>query len=309
MSLDLDTRQRTILQEMGLRIWLPAPVVADAMPDAAAAPLAARASPSAARITPAAPEKTIERVATNAVNTGVKAQFGLKNSTFSDVQATAARAGGIKAELAHLAWPELAQTIAACQACALCEGRRAAVLAPLDAPQRADWLVVSEPPDDVDEQAGAPLAGASGQLLDNMLKALGLSRHGGDAASPPTAKAARAATVAYLTPVVKCRPAQPRNPSLGELATCEQYLRREVALVQPKVILALGRFAAQSLLQGSVPDLAGVPLGQLRGQSYQYQGVPVIVSYPPSYLLRSPQNKAMAWVDWCRAQAVLRGGG
>lgn len=308
MSLDLDTRQRAILQEMGLRIWLPAPVVAEAKPDAAAAPLAARASSRAARITPAAPEKTIERVATHAVITGATAQFGLKNSTFSDVQAMATKAAGAGDEAAHLAWSGLAQTISACQACSLCDGRRAAVLAPLDAPQRADWLVVSEPPDDVDEQAGAPLAGASGQLLDNMLKALGLSRHGGDAANPPTAQAARAATAAYLTPVVKCRPAQPRNPSLGELATCEQYLRREVALVQPKVILALGRFAAQSLLQGSVPDLAGSPLGRLRGQSYQYQGIPVIVSYPPSYLLRSPQHKGRAWVDWCRAQAVLRGG-
>ncbi len=203
----------------------------------------------------------------------------------------------------RLEWSALAQTIATCQACALCDGRRAAVLAPLDALHRADWLVVSEPPDDVDEQAGAPLAGPTGQLLDNMLRALGLSRHASeDVADPATASAA------YLSPVVKCRPAQPRNPSLAELATCEQYLRREVALVQPKVILALGRFAAQSLLQGSVPDLAGVPLGQLRGQSYHYQGVPVIVSYPPSYLLRSPHHKARAWVDWCRAQAVLRGG-
>lgn len=305
MSLDLDTRQRAILQEMGLRVWLPAPAVADAMPGAAAAPVA---PPIAARIMPTAPDLTIEKVATHAVTTRATAQSGLKKSTFPDVQATAARAAGIGADVAQLAWSELAQTIAACQACALCDGRRAAVLAPIDAPQRADWLVVSEPPDDVDEQAGAPLAGPTGQLLDNMLRALGLSRHVSAGATDPAAQAAMAATAAYLTPVVRCRPAQPRNPSLAELATCEQYLRREIALVQPKVILALGRFAAQSLLQGSVPDLAGVPLGQLRGQSYHYQGVPVIVSYPPSYLLRSPQHKARAWVDWCRAQAVLRGG-
>lgn len=302
MSLDLDTRQRAILQEMGLRVWLPAPAVADAMPGAAAASVA---PPIAARIMPTAPDRTIEKVATHAATTRATAQSGLKKSTFPDVQATAARAAGIGADVAQLAWSALAQTIATCQACALCDGRRAAVLAPIDAPQRADWLVVSEPPDDVDEQAGAPLAGPTGQLLDNMLRALGLSRHVSAGATDPAAQAAMAA---YLTPVVKCRPAQPRNPSLDELATCEQYLRREIALVQPKVILALGRFAAQSLLQGSVPDLAGVPLGQLRGQSYHYQGVPVIVSYPPSYLLRSPQHKARAWVDWCRAQAVLRGG-
>lgn len=303
MSLELDTRQRAILQEMGLRVWLPAPVVAEAMPVAAAALVATQAPPMATRITPAVPDRTLEKVAAHAATTRATAQPGLKKSTFPEVKATAASAAGVGADVAQLAWSALAQTIAACQACALCDGRRAAVLAPFDAPQRADWLVVSEPPDDVDEQAGAPLAGASGQLLDNMLWALGLSRHGGAGATDPAVQAARAA---YLTPVVKCRPAQPRNPSLAELATCEQYLRREVALVQPKVILALGRFAAQSLLQGSVPDLAGVPLGQLRGQSYRYEGIPVIVSYPPSYLLRSPQHKARAWVDWCRAQAVLR---
>lgn len=307
MSLDLDTRQRAILQEMGLRVWLPAPAGADALPEAAAAPVAAPAPPMATPVTPRAPDKAIEIIAVNEIKTGATAQSGLNHSTFPEVQAVAARAAGVGQDGAKPQWSALAQTIAACQACALCEGRRAAVLAPLDAPQRADWLVVSEPPDDVDEQAGVPLAGATGQLLDNMLKALGLSRHGGAGAADPAAAAARAATAAYLTPVVKCRPAQPRNPSLGELAICEPYLRRELALVQPKVILALGRFAAQSLLQGSVPDLAGLPLGQLRGQSYLYEGIPVIVSYPPSYLLRSPQHKGRAWVDWCRAQAVLRG--
>ena len=307
MSLDLDTRQRAILQEMGLRVWLPAPAVADAMPEAAAAPVAAPAPPMATPVTPRAPDKAIEIIAANAIKTGATAQSGLKHSTFPEVQAVAAGAAGVGQDGAQTQWSALAQTIAACQACALCDGRRAAVLASFDAPQRADWLVVSEPPDDADEQAGVPLAGATGQLLDNMLKALGLSRHGGASVANPAAAAARAATAAYLTPVVKCRPVQPRNPSLGELATCEPYLRRELALVQPKVILALGRFAAQSLLQGSVPDLAGLPLGQLRGQSYLYQGIPVIVSYPPSYLLRSPQHKGRAWVDWCRAQAVLRG--
>lgn len=304
MSLDLDTRQRAILQEMGLRVWLPAPVVADAMSDAAAVPVAAQALPVAARMKPATPDRTTEKVAAHEAKTGAAARSGLNKPEFPQVQSTAVSPAGAGADVAKLEWSALAQTIATCQACDLCHGRRAAVLAPLDAPQRADWLVVSEPPDDVDEQAGAPLAGAAGQLLDNMLKALGLGRHAGAGDSDPAA----AATAAYLTPVVKCRPAQPRNPSLAELATCEQYLRREIALVQPKVILALGRFAAHSLLQGSVPDLGGVPLGQLRGQSYHYQGVPVIVSYPPSYLLRSPQHKARAWVDWCRAQAVLRGG-
>ena len=105
--------------------------------------------------------------------------------------------------------------------------------------------------------------------------------------------------------MVKCRPAAARNPQPQDLATCENYLRREVALVQPKVILALGRFAAQALLLASVPDVATIPLGKLRGQVYRYQGVPVIVSYPPAYLLRTPQDKARAWADWCLALSAL----
>lgn len=266
-----------MLQEMGVRVWLPT-----------------------------APKNAIENVVTNEVKTGATAKIGLKKMASREAQETTASAGGSVAEAANLDWPALTQTIATCQACPLCIGRRAAVLAAPDAPHRADWMVVSEPPDDADEQAGAPLVEAAGQLFDNMLKALGLSRHASPAGADPAAQALRAA---YVTPVVKCRPAQARNPTQAELATCEQYLRREVALVQPKVILALGRFAAQGLLQGSVPALASLPLGQLRGQSYHYQGVPVIVSYPPNYLLRSPQHKARAWVDWCRAQEALRRGG
>lgn len=298
MSLALDPRQRAMLQEMGVRVWLPA----------ADLPVAAPALPAAVRATPEAPNNAIENVATYIAPTGATAQKSLKASAPPEAQETAASTGVLAADVASLDWPALTQAIATCQACPLCTGRRAAVLAAPDAPRLADWLLVGEPPDDADERAGAPFAGAAGQLLDNMLKALGLSRHAGSGVAAPAAEAVTADTAAYVTPIVKCRPAQTRNPTQAELATCENYLRREVALVRPKVILALGRFAAQGLLQGSVPGLAGTPLGQLRGQIYRYQGIPVIVSYPPSYLLRSPQHKARAWVDLCQAQEALRRG-
>ncbi|ABD67945.1 phage SPO1 DNA polymerase-related protein [Rhodoferax ferrireducens T118] len=296
MSLALDPRQRAMLQEMGVRVWLPA----------AAADLAAPALPAAVQAAPEAPSNAIENVATNITTTGATAQKILKTSAPPETRGTATGSGVPATDVAGLDWPALTQAIATCQACPLCIGRRTAVQAAPDAPRLADWLLVGEPPDDADEQAGAPFAGAAGQLLDNMLKALGLSRHAGSGVAAP---AAQATTAAYVTPIVKCRPAQTRNPTQAELASCENYLRREVALVQPKVILALGRFAAQGLLQGSLPGLAGTPLGQLRGQIYRYQGIPVIVSYPPSYLLRSPQHKARAWVDLCQAQEALRRGG
>lgn len=270
MSLDLDDRQRAMLQEMGVRLWWPQAATAPAAPAA----LVARARPGAAQ----------QAAAIRTPGPGLRAPG-----------APAQLADGI----ADMDWPTLAHTVAACQACQLCSGRRAPVFDAAQAAPAADWLVLGEPPDEAEERLGAPFAAQAGQLLDNMLKALGLSRLG--------TPGSRAST-AYVTNVVKCRPATGRNPVPAELAACANYLRREVALVQPKVILAMGRFAAQSLLQGSRPELASTPLGKLRGQIYRYQGIPVVVSYHPAYLLRTQQDKARAWADLCLALEVLRRG-
>ncbi len=269
MSLDLDERQRAMLQEIGVRVWLP--VAELAVPPAA--PVLQHVAPLPGRTAPAASVLVVEATAVDA----------------------AATPAALADDIGAMDWPMLARTVASCQACKLCSGRRAPVFGgPLGAGERqADWLIVGEPPDDAEERAGAPFAEQAGQLLDNMLKALGVSRH----------SAHSGAAAAYVTNVVKCRPAAVRNPEPQELATCENYLRREVALVQPKVILAMGRFAAQTLLQGEV---ASVPLGKLRGQLYRYQGIPVVVTYHPGYLLRTPQDKARAWADLCLALDVLR---
>lgn len=280
MSLDLDERQRAILQEIGVCVWLPEVVAHVSSVDAT------------------------ENVASSAISTGATALKHLKSQLHEN---NVASPPGPAQGIAEMDWLSLAQTIATCQACQLCTGRRSPVFGAAGASCQADWLVVGEPPDDVEERMGAPFAGPSGQLLDNMLKALGVSRCGTERGAAVTS-AATAATTAYLTNVVKCRPAVVRNPALQELATCENYLRREVALVQPKVILAMGRFAAQTLLQGSLPDMASTPLGKLRGKIYRYQGIPVVVTYHPVYLLRTQQDKARAWADLCLALDVMQRG-
>ena len=131
-----------------------------------------------------------------------------------------------------------------------------------------------------------------------MLKAIGVSRHGGKDSQPHQA--------ACIVNVLKCRPPGNRNPSVDEVAQCAPYLRRQVELLQPKVIIAMGRFAVQSLLQDTVPDVQATPLGRLRGQVHQYHGVPVVVTYHPAYLLRSLPEKAKAWVDLCLAMDVWK---
>ena len=191
-------------------------------------------------------------------------------------------------------WEALRAAVAGCQACGLCQSRKNTVFGVGDT--QARWLVVGEAPGENEDLQGEPFVGQAGQLLDNMLKAIGLNRQATGEAS------------VYIANVLKCRPPANRNPGPEEVLQCEPYLRRQVELLQPQIILALGRFAAQSLLQASVPDVAGIPLGKLRGQVYRYGGVPVIVSYHPAYLLRTPQDKAKAWADLCLARGLLRDG-
>lgn len=282
MSLDLDDRQRAMLHEMGVHVWWPAPPVAEV--------LALVSAP-----TPAV-SKAIEVVATDAISTRARGLKDLKNEPPPQVAVAPPVPISLPSDMANMDWLSLTHAVANCQACALAVGRRAPVFGAADAPHRADWLLVGEPPDEAEERLGAPFADAAGQLLDNMLKAVGVSRRAGGAL----------VASAYATNAVKCRPARVRNPQPEELAVCEQYLRQEVALVQPKVIVAMGRFAAQTLLQASHPELAGTPLGKLRGRVYRYQGIAVVVTYHPSYLLRTQQDKARAWADLCLALAQSR---
>jgi len=191
-----------------------------------------------------------------------------------------------------LDWDALQTSVASCQACGLCQSRTRTVFGTGD-PQ-ARWMVVGEAPGEHEDQQGEPFVGQAGQLLDNMLKAMRLHR----GATGPQG--------VFITNVLKCRPPSNRNPTPQEVLQCEPFLRQQVALVQPRVILALGRFAAQSLLQQSLPEVASLPLGKLRGQVHHYQGVPVVVSYHPAYLLRAPEDKAKAWADLCLAMDTFK---
>jgi len=271
-----------MLQEMGVRVWLPQTV--------AEAP--SRPAPSREML-PRTTEIAIENIAIQEIKSRPTAQFD------AEFSANAARVGGDSVLTAGVDAPALLHAVASCQACQLCSGRRAPVFGRPGLPQPADWLVLGEPPDEDEERSGVAFAGQAGQLLDNMLRALKLGRSAGGAAE--------SVKQAYLTNVVKCRPAVVRIPQPQELLACEPFLQREITLVKPKVILAMGRFAAQALLQGSQPELATQPLGKLRGQTYQYLGVPVIVTYHPSYLLRTQADKARAWLDLCRARAIVLG--
>jgi uracil-DNA glycosylase len=179
-------------------------------------------------------------------------------------------------------WDALAQAVAQCQACKLCTGRTNTVFGVGD--KKADWLIIGEAPGENEDLQGEPFVGQAGKLLDNMLKALGLDRNSN----------------VYIANVLKCRPPGNRNPEPEEVAQCEPFLRRQVQLLQPKVVLAMGRFAVQALLGTSEP------IGKLRGRAHDYLGIPLVVTYHPSYLLRNLPDKAKAWADLCLAQQLVR---
>lgn len=192
------------------------------------------------------------------------------------------------ASVAQMDWPALRAAVAGCTACSLCKTRRNTVFGVGNL--RAHWMIVGEAPGEQEDARGEPFVGKAGQLLDNMLRAIGLAR----AEGPPDAQV-------YIANTLKCRPPGNRNPEPEELERCEPFLMRQIALVQPKIILAMGRFAVQSLLDSAEA------VGRLRGRVHRYQGVPLVVTYHPAYLLRNPEDKAKAWDDLCLAREVAAG--
>jgi DNA polymerase len=190
-------------------------------------------------------------------------------------------------EIAVLDWQALRAHVAACRACRLCEGRTQTVFGVGN--ERAHCMIVGEAPGENEDLQGEPFVGAAGQLLDRMLQAIGLTR--GNAAG---------AQQVFIANTLKCRPPRNRNPEPDELALCSAYLRRQIELVQPRLLLAMGRFAVQSLLD------SGEPIGRLRGRVHRFGSRPVVVTYHPAYLLRNPADKARAWADLCLAAEQLR---
>ena len=187
-----------------------------------------------------------------------------------------------RTRILRMDWQELKTNVAACKACPLHEKRTQAVFGVGD--ENADWLFIGEGPGAEEDAKGEPFVGQAGKLLDSMLAAIGLKR--GDNV--------------YIANVVKCRPPGNRNPEAQEAQQCEPYLERQIALIQPKLIVALGKIAVQNLLK------ADATIASLRGRLHDYRGIPLIVTYHPAYLLRNLPDKAKAWADLCFARKTMR---
>lgn len=177
-------------------------------------------------------------------------------------------------EVTKMGWEDLRNRVAACTLCELHKTRTQTVFGVGD--YTADWLFIGEAPGADEDRQGEPFVGRAGQLLNNMIRAIGLSRE-----------------KVYIANILKCRPPKNRDPQPVESQACQPYLRRQIELLSPKIIVALGRIAAQNLLQTETP------IGKMRGRKYIYEdsGIPVIVTYHPAYLLRSPREKRKAWQD------------
>ena len=276
MTLVLDDRQRAMLQEMDVHVWWPQAMVAERAPVALA------------------PTRPVHAIAIENI-ANYQAATGTLDINSAEISPNS---------VSSLSWADLQQAVASCRACKLCEGRKNTVFGvgppatDASATPPVDWLIVGEGPGENEDRTGEPFVGQAGQLLDNMLKAIGASRQ----------------TNSYILNVVKCRPPGNRNPELAEIAQCEPFLRRQIELLQPKVILAMGRFAVNALLQASIPDVAKLPLGKLRGQVHGYElagtatpvTTPVIATYHPAYLLRNLPEKAKAWADLCLAMDTMK---
>ncbi len=192
----------------------------------------------------------------------------------------------INPAIATMDWAKLKETVAACEQCGLCRGRKKTAFGVGD--EKAKWLFIGEGPGRNEDMQGEPFVGAAGKLLDNMLQAMGLKR--GDNA--------------YIANIVKCRPTddsgKDRPPSPQEVASCIPYLQRQIALIEPTVLVALGKTAALSLLGLD----AATPVSKLRGTVHRYQGLPLVVTYHPAYLLRQLGDKSKAWSDLCLAMTT-----
>ena len=234
-----DPRQQAYLKAMGIDIWVPR----NAVPTVAEAPVVEEPDPS------------IPSVVTEEIK-----NIPLSHNDISVVDS--------------LDWPDLKQQVISCQLCGLHATRTHAVFGVGN--QQADWLIVGEAPGADEDRQGEPFVGRAGQLLNEMLNAIGLKRE-----------------QVYIANILKCRPPNNRDPKPEEAASCSAYLQRQIELIQPKVILALGRVAAQRLLQSNTS------LARLRGQLHHLETTqcPLIVTYHPAYLLRSPAEKRKAWQD------------
>ena len=186
------------------------------------------------------------------------------------------------ARVMQMDWSQLKVSVADCAACPLHQTRTRSVFGAGD--ENADWLWVGESPGDEEDANGVPFVGQVGKLLDNMLAAISLKRDSN----------------VYITNIVKCHPPTNHDPEYAEAQQCHPYLARQIELIQPRLIIALGKVASQSLLN------TDATVASLRGKLHQFSGIPLIVTYHPSYLLQTQSDKTKAWEDLCFAKATMQ---
>ncbi len=190
--------------------------------------------------------------------------------------------GGIEASQEQMDWGELEKSALSCTRCRLSEGRTHVVFG--EGNPKADLMFVGEAPGFDEDREGRPFVGQAGKLLTRMIEAMGLRRED-----------------VYIANCLKCRPPQNRDPFLDEIGSCQPYLLRQIELIQPKVIVALGKFTAQTLL------ISELSISRLRGRFHAFRGMKLMPTYHPAYLLRNPQDKRLVWEDLKKVMAALKG--
>ena len=281
-------QRRARLQAMGIQAWVrreggppaadaavPAAVAGGETPKAGEAAVASDVKPQAA----AARDATAQTARVDARPAPAEPPAPQAPATPHEEAPTAAPSG---IDVSTLDWDALQAAVARCTACELHATRTQTVFGTGN--RNADWMIVGEAPGADEDRQGEPFVGRAGQLLNNMLRAIGLQRE-----------------QVYIANVIKCRPPNNRNPHVDEISQCIGYLQRQIALVKPRLILVVGRVAAHGLLK------VDTPLGRLRGQVYRFCDTPVVVTYHPAYLLRTPRDKAKSWDDLRFARRVVEG--
>jgi uracil-DNA glycosylase family 4 len=285
-----DLRQQAFLEEMGVGpLWRSrnahnvenAPMVSDAS-DASDHPIENEVPLSA---------RSIAEPVLEAVSAQVLGEASLTSHELPEIAPIDSSVVVANDAVASMSWMQLKSTVAGCEQCGLCKKRTNTVFGVGD--EKAKWLFIGEGPGRNEDLQGEPFVGPAGKLLDNMLLSLGLKR--GDNA--------------YIANIVKCRPTdangKDRPPTQQEADACLPFLQRQIALIQPNVIVALGKTAAISLLKRD-PETA---VSSLRGKVHQYAGLPLIVTYHPAYLLRNLPDKRKAWADLCLAVKAFANAG
>lgn len=266
-----DLLRRQYLEAMGIGNWLPRQTEADRDMAVEQAPVTPPVA-SGFEAVPAA--EAVDTIPSWLNDVPPPTEEFAPSSDFSTVPEETVNA------VSGLDWKGLEKRVAECEACGLHKTRTKTVFGVGD--QTANLMVIGEAPGADEDRKGEPFVGRAGQLLNGMLKAIGLNRE-----------------QVFIANILKCRPPDNRDPRSEEVQKCEPFLQRQVALVKPRVILAIGRVAAHNLLKSDET------LGRMRGKTFSYNGIPVVVSYHPAYLLRSPEQKAKSWQDLQRTLRLL----